>query len=564
MRIIDSRRLTGPNVIWERPGAVLDVRCDDPLVDALTARWSSWAARMLAAVGWEHEETCARPVQGGVSLALSARVDALYAATEVAEWAFEAAAAELRQSAPPDLDAGAQALRDAIAEEHNEALIALKIAAQDAGVAFLSDDDQASVGLGAGSKAWPVGALPAPGAIAWEQVHDVPVGLVTGTNGKTTTVRLAAAMARAAGAGVGMTSTEWLSVDGEVIDRGDYAGPGGARTVLRDPRVRLAILEAARGGLLRRGLGPRHADAVAITTIAEDHLGDFGSATLDELTDIKWTLTRALRPGGRLVLNADDPILVARAAGDDALAPVVWCSLDPSNPVLGQHLEAGGEGFTVVDAHLARITATEVQPLAAVDAVPLTLGGAARHNVTNALMASGLCFALGITREAIAQGLRAMSPSDNPGRGNLYTLDEVTVLVDFAHNPQAVEAVAQLARALPAQRRALSFGQAGDRTDAQLRELARVGWGIGLDRLFIAQLADYRRGRELGEVPAMLQAELLDRGARPDQVSVHGGELQALDAALRWARPGDLIVQLALADNTAVLRELEGRGARLT
>src|SRR5436305_3387256 len=315
MELLDSRRLTGPNLLSPCEGAVLDVALTPAEADAVVAAWRQAARALLDAVGWGGEEIAVRRFPGGASLFLSAPLDALYAATEANETAWEAARAAVSggTGAPdPDLAATVERLRAAVAAERNPALLALGDAAATRGVAFLADGEQVSVGLGSGSLAWPVAELPRPEEVPWESVHDVPVVLVTGTNGKTTTVRLLAAMARAAGIAAGSTSTDRIEVAGEEVTRGDYSGPGGARALLRDRRVELAVLETARGGMLRRGLAVRRADAAAVTNVAADHLGEFGVHDLAALADAKLVVARAPGPAAPPGRNADDPLLAAR------------------------------------------------------------------------------------------------------------------------------------------------------------------------------------------------------------------------------------------------------------
>ena len=543
MEFIDARRLTGPNLLWDRPGTVLDVRCAEHEVAAIVERWSALVRRMLDAVGWDDEALCTRELTGGVSLAFSAPIDVLYAATEINEWVWSM----LEGGGTPAADefaAAASAFRQTIADEVNPPLLTLRDAAATRGVAFLWDDDEVSVGLGRGSETWPFRALPSPGDLDWSRFHDIPVGIVTGTNGKTTTVRLATHIARIAERTAGVSCTDWIAVDDEIIDRGDWSGPGGARHVLRQPSVDLAILETARGGLLRRGLGVETADAALITNIAEDHLGDFGSRTLDELLAVKWVVSRAVVDEGALILNADDERLVARSRDYDGL--VHWFTLDADNPVVTSHLNDGGTAFVLDGAVLVRCVGEECTPLCTVDELPIALGGAARHNIANGLAAAALTSALGVSPDAIARGLRTMTQAANPGRCNIYEVSGYTVIVDFAHNPAAMHAVFELATALPARRRLLAFGQAGDRPDALIESLARAAWEIGLDQVLVSELADYHRGREHGEVFNLIHEELIRCGASDDQIHHFEEEIEALEFALNWARPGDLVIMLAL------------------
>ncbi len=606
MLLHDSRRLTGPNLLLDHAGAVIDAYLSpgegEAAAAAVIAAWRRQARRILDAVGWHAEGACVRRFAAGASLALSAPLDGLYTATEINEWAWAAATAEVTATATtatigasgpsgsgePDaaaLAAAAEGFRAAIARESDPALIALRAAAAAHGVAFLADDELATVGLGTGSLTWPRGELPAPAAIDWGAVHDVPVALVTGTNGKTTTVRLTAAILAAAGRRVGSTTTDGIVVGREVVDAGDYSGPGGARTLLRDRRVEVAILETARGGLLRRGLALDRVAAAAVTNVAADHLGEYGIEDLDGLAEAKLLVTRAVAPAGRAVLNADDPRLAAR--GSAGPSPVTWCTLEPHRAAapgridLAAHLAAGGDAVFLAggaaDHHsehperpedtegddgiedfedaggadrevvLAR-GGTARQAVTALSAVPITFGGAARHNVVNALFAVGLAAALGAPAEAMAAGLAAVgshgAAEGNPGRGHLLEIDGFRVLLDYAHNPHGLAAVADFAAALPAARRLVVLGQAGDRDDEALRDLARAAWSFRPDRVILKELPSMLRGRLPGEVPAVLERELLRLGAHREALSHAATEVEAVRQALDWARRGDLLLLL--------------------
>src|SRR5262249_14024495 len=259
-------------------------------------------------------ETSSRRFAGGATLAVTAPIDALYSATLVNEWAAAAAAALADGLDPPPLEPAAGEIRAKIEREANPALLALAAAATARNVTFLSGDGKASVGLGSGSQIWSDRNLPDPRDIDWSAVADVPVALVTGTNGKSTTVRLVAAIAQAAGTTAGQCTSDWVKVGSSEIAQGDYSGPEGARLVLRDARVQCAVLEVARGGILRRGLPIPRAAAAAITNVAADHLGEYGILDLEGLADTKFVVAKATRASGHLVLNADDSALVHRAS----------------------------------------------------------------------------------------------------------------------------------------------------------------------------------------------------------------------------------------------------------
>jgi UDP-N-acetylmuramyl tripeptide synthase len=554
MQFLDARRLTGPNLFLDGPGTVLDVRCTAEEGGRLLPLWEQYSRRMLDAAGWQREVIRARRFPAGVSMAFSAPIDALYAATDMNLWAWQSCESRLENTDPPDFAAALEEFRQAIAREANPGLLELGCAAADHEVAFLHDDDYASVGLGSGSRTWPVREIPDVSAIDWDTIHDVPVALVTGTNGKTTTVRLAAHIGRSAGLKVGLSSTDWTAIDGAVLERGDFAGPGGARSVLRHPATELAVLESARGGLLRRGLAVTRADAALITNIAEDHLGDFGSQSLEELLEIKWIVSRAVAASGALILNADDSLLEQRAAGYPGR--IVWFGLNEGNRVIGTHVAAGGTAFVLADERLLRIDAEAREAICSIQDVPLALAGAARHNLSNALAAAALTWCLGVALPVIGRGLTSMSQDSNPGRCNVFRIAGVNILVDFAHNPHGMRALLDMARALPGKRRLLAFSQAGDRPDEAIRELARSGWSIGLDTVIVSELRAYARGRSGGEVYGIIRSELLKLGARPDQIRHFEEEAESLDAALAWAEPGDLIILLVLGDIHTILDRL--------
>ena len=558
MQFLDARRLTGPSLLFDTHGSVLDVACSSgDEAERLVALWKKHVQRMLSELGWDDARFASAELAGGVSLAFTAPLDALYAASAINEWAWSACDHELNGADAPDFDTAVTEIRAAIAEEANPTLVDLETRAAANGVTMLWDDDEVSLGLGRYSETWPVRELPEPRSLDWARFRDVPTALVTGTNGKTTTVRLAAHILREAGRTVGMSSTDYIAIDNEVVDRDDWSGPGGARNVLRHKDVDAAILETARGGLLRRGLGVYAADAAVITNIGRDHLGDFGSRSVDELMNIKWIVSRAVRDSGTLILNADDARIVARAR--DYPGKLAWFSLDPGNAVVQSHTGNGGTAYVLSDGDLVRMEGGGGEPICPAADIPITLQGAARHNVSNALAAAALAIAMGVSVADVRRGLTTMTQEQNPGRGNVFEVDGFRVIIDFAHNPQAIEALLDMAAAMRAKRKVLCFAQAGDRPDDLIRELARNAWEKGLDRVIVSELAHYYRGRGPGEVYELIRDELLRCGAREDQIEHNDEEIQSFDSALAWAQPGDLVIMLALTRSPELYDRIEAR-----
>ncbi len=557
MNLLDSRRLTGPNLLLDRPGAVIDVALAPEEANAAVMAWTGQVRRMLDAVGWGGEEIAARLFPGGASLAISAPIDGLYAATDINDWAWDAAGDVLAGRREPDLAKARDVLRAEIAREANPALLALRDAAAARGVAFLADDRYASVGLGRGSRCWSLEALPDPQEIEWSAVSDIPVVMVSGTNGKTTTVRLLAAMVDAAERMAGVTSTDRVDVGGEVVEWGDFSGPVGARMLLRDRRVEVAILETARGGLLRRGLAVSRAAAAAVTNIAADHLGEFGIYDLPSLAAAKLVVSQAVGPDGRLVLNADDPVLVAAARRLEV--PIVWFSLDAENPQVREALAAGGEAALLADGELVLARGEERRAVLRADAAPITFGGRAGHNVANALAAIALAAAIDLPVEAMAAGLKRLRnhPDDNPGRANLFERDGVRILVDYAHNPHGLAALLSIVRSLPPGRRILLLGQAGDRGDQALRDLARAALPFEADLIILKEMTEMLRGRPEGEVPVILEDELRRLGVPEERIEHADSELDGVRMALAAAREGDLLILLIHSQRAAALELIQ-------
>ena len=554
MRYLDSRRLTGPNLLWDKPGAVLDVLFEDGDADTDIEAWRTQVTRMLRAIDWEREQTCVRRFKDGASLAISAPLDALYAATDVNEWGFDAATKVLAGKPQPDVEKDAQKLRGIIAEENNPKLIALIDAASKRDIPILVDTDNVSIGLGRYNRMWPLDEIPQPNQVPWGDLGHIPVALVTGTNGKTTSVRLAATIAESAGYTVGISSTDWIAAGNTILDKGDYAGPTGARSVLRDPRVELAILETARGGLLRRGLAVARVDVVLISNVAADHLGEFGVSNVNELTDVKWVTTRALDEASTLVLNADDPRLVEKARA--SAFNLLWFSPNPDQLILTEHVANNGVVCTVIDGQVALIREGKPFMVLPVSAIPITLKGKAIHNVYNALGVTGLAFALGLPIDAIASGLRRMQPNDNPGRSNVYKINGAVFIVDFAHNPHGMSSFVNMLHAMPAQRRTLLVGQAGDRSDDDIRGLAATACGVEWDNIVIKEMKQYARGREDREVAGILHDEFLNQGLSEKQIKHQKHELEAVQYLVEHARKDDLVVLLIHERRNDVLNYL--------
>ena len=540
--IVDSRRLMGPNLYSVRAGAVLEVTCDDAHAESLIDAWSVQSTALARALGWGEVETHARREAGGATLFLAAPVDVLMTATDVNEQAWliaeSASPAEARDAIVVRLRATADAER---CTRPNLAAVVAEARAR--GLSVTWDDAWLTAGSGAGSRSWPLGDVPALPDMPWTTVRDVSIALVTGSNGKTTTTRLVAAMWRAAGVSPGWSCSDGVWAGDEQIESGDFSGPGGARCVLRASGIGAAVLETARGGILRRGLAVSRANAAIITNISADHFGEYGITSVHDLADVKGVVARVLDGAGRLVLNADDPLLVELAVR--VTANVSWFSVSPARAALDAHVRAGGDAATVHEGRAILHRDGARYDLGDLTAMPITLRGAAPHNVANILGAALLGSALGIPVAAIRATLATFGASahDNPGRLQVYRFGGLTVLVDYAHNPDGLAALCATAKAMPSQRRLLLLGQAGNRDDEQIRALVRAAWSVlSFDRVIVKEEIALLRGRVAGDVPGILVNELARLGVASQHVEIAPSELAAMKRAFEWAQDGDLLV----------------------
>ena len=552
IELLDSRRLTGPNLFWDLPGAILDVAVEGIPADRLISAWSKEVADLMAAVGWSHEHICSRTFTGGVSLVINAPIDVLYAACELNEVALKRAIAELAGETPSDLSDSITFLSEIIARESKPALLDMQAAAAQHHVPFLWDDDEVSVGFGQTAITWPASQLPDSKSVDWSAIGSVPLGIVTGTNGKSTTVRLSADILAAAGLSTGITSTDYIRVGQEILDRGDYSGPGGARTLLRHPKSEAVVLEVARGGLLRRGIGVELADAALITNIAEDHMGEYGINSVDEMAEAKFIVRRALSKDAPLILNADDPQSVRMAEKLDNR--IIWFGLDPSHPVLQDHLEQQGQAACLEDGWLVLAEGSVVRRIISAEEIPITFGGVARYNISNALGAMVLCSILGADDESLATGLRSFSgdASVNPGRGNLYEKNGIRIFIDFAHNEHGLKAVADTVKAFQASRNIVLMGQAGDRSNEEIAAFLNAACALEPAQLLVCDLPGYERGRLPGQVAELVRQLAITEGLSKEAVMMFNSPVEGVEYALGSAQEGDCLVLLALTQRAEI------------
>lgn len=592
----DSRRLTGANLFFASTGAVLEVvgvAIDEPLL----AGWHERVRRARTRLAWSEADPVARLHAGGASLALAAPCDLLFLATEINEWALCATlekrdpalwsglaeamltaalsdAANPDEVVPPVLEETAAMARFALlaAREARPAQRSLLAAAAKRSLPHLLDETGLTIGAGAGGRTFSLDSLPSLEAFPWAELHDIPTAVVTGSNGKTTTVRLIAACAHAHGWRAGYNCTDGVFIDGEALAIGDYSGPAGTRQVLREQRTEAAILETARGGILRRGIAVSDAHVALVTNVSSDHFGEYGIHDLDGLADAKLAVAAVVRRDGLLVLNADDALLRAKSRGLTrrfGVSPRLgWFALDADSPALREYRAAGAPTCGVRAGRLVVDQEGTAHDLGPVAAMPLAIGGIAAYNVANLAAAALVALALGIPAATIAGVCARFGAelTDNPGRMLRFDMGGVQVLMDYAHNPDGLRGFLAVAAQLRGAhgRLVVLLGHAGNRRDADIEEVARVVAGFRPELVVVKEIATHLRGRAPGEIPRLIHAALLDAGQVESAITMRDSELEAARCALDWARPGDVVGLLvhAPAGRATVLELLKTRSHR--
>jgi cyanophycin synthetase len=406
----------------------------------------------------------------------------------------------------------------------------------------------------------------------------IPIVAVTGSNGKTTTVRMIAHIFKGMGRSVGFTTTDGIYIDERLVKRADASGPKSAQMVLQNPRVDFAVFETARGGILREGLGYGKNDVAVVLNVTGDHLGLKGIDTLEQLAAVKQVVVEAVPKTGWAVLNADDPLVLEMRRA--CSGSVILFSMQERHELIDRWVRRGRKAVVLERGPLGELMVIKegrrTMPIAWIHTLPATFEGRARMMVQNAMAAAAAAHAAGAHLHDIRQGLRSFATSiyQAPGRLNVFDLDGVKVVIDYAHNPAGLETLGDFVERLTqdapqggrpgapswtANLRVAVVATAGDRRDEDMRELGRVAARY-FDDVIVREDRN-PRGRPRGQTAALIEEgvrEAIAKGARAGSVEVVPEEMDATRRALDRSRPGDLVV-LCVDYATEVYRELERR-----
>ena len=369
--------------------------------------------------------------------------------------------------------------------------------------------------------------------------YSIPIVSITGTNGKTTTARMLSSILSISGYNVGLTTTGGIYINHKCVLGGDTTGPSSARTVLTDRTVDIAVLETARGGMVRSGLGYDLADVGIITNITGDHLGIDGINTLSELAHVKSLVVEAVKYSGYAVLNADDAMTAE--ISDRVKSEIIYFSQREDNMLVVKHINNGRTAVFVKGGTVVIAKNGKYYPVIAVDEIPCTMGGRLKHNIENALAVVCGAYALNVPTGDIVTGLKTFynDHQNNPGRFNIYNVGSFRVMVDYGHNPAGYRAVGDALSAMGAERLVGVIGVPGDRLDRDMIEVGGICAGI-FDKVYIKEDKDLR-GRQPGETAGYLLEGLIREGFPRSNIEVEHDETRALWKAIKSAKPGDLI-----------------------
>lgn len=368
----------------------------------------------------------------------------------------------------------------------------------------------------------------------------IPIVAITGTNGKTTTTRMIGKMLSDRNLTVGVATTDGIYMGGKLIVKGDTTGPESARIVLRHPDAQVAVLETARGGILRAGLAYDYADVAVITNVTNDHLGQYGVENLEDIAHVKSLVAEVVRPHSYVVLNADDPLVTPMAC--KTKGKVIFFSIEKDNLTVRKHLARGGVAVLVRRGMILLCQGDQSYKICAVKKLPVTWDGKAQHNLQNALAAIAVGWSLGLTAEGIRGSLSEFTSDSefNRGRMNLYQIDEVNVFIDYGHNVAGIQEIAKTLKKFKARSLVGCITVPGDRPDETIREVARVA-AQGFNRLIIREDEDLR-GRRSGEIAGVIFDEAVLAGMDPRKITVVLPEKDAFCHGLDTCNPGEIFV----------------------
>ncbi len=539
-----SSRLLGQNRFFRQAGAVIDIELKENN-ENIAKLFVEELTKLLSVLPIKDYEVKSLVFSNGINIALRYPYDLLMVACEILDWVWADITDLIDLDQPIDLEHSRRKFAKLIRENQQILLRKIYIKALEKKVNFFVHNDTLVVGSGIKQFKTKLSKILKVSDIPWKKVADIPMVLITGTNGKTTTTRLTEFICRRSGLKSGYCSTDWVMINGKLVTEGDLSGPSGHQYVLASSKVDVAILEVARGGMIKRGLLPNYAVAATVTNIAYDHIGQNGIESLSDLAEAKGLVYDGLREDGTAIINLDDehiralPIRLRKSYLSTKLSEAeISAYLTPENFVVFL------DGCDIVLK-----TTDKRYVLNQIDKIPLTVQGLAKYNYENVLHAVSLCFCLGVEPKKIGRALAKFGADakSNFGRWNYYKSEKHGhLIVDIAHNPAGLVSVLELAKAFRELngingKLGLMYGNTADRRET-LPEIAKIIIDKQVDQVIIKEFQESLRGSELGEMPELFKNELIKQGYPEKKIKVIPNELEATQYILKKAKPDDLYI----------------------
>lgn len=560
---VGKSRLMGANLFFPEPGAVLDATLNSTdMQDAqkIIDIWYKELNRIMTALNWSGYKAEHKKYSRGIKFAISAPADLLYVGAFTLVEVWDSVYTEFKSGKPKDIQEIMDELQPDLRRHLDLKFRAIYSEARRRSLNVFLERYDLCIGSGKYAFRCDIDDIRLH-EIPWDDIKDVPTVIVTGTNGKTTTVRLTAYIVKNAKRKVGYCSTDWVVVGDEIVEKGDMSGPTGNLRVMTNPDVEIAILEAARGGLVRRGLITDFACAATVTNVSEDHLGQDGVETVSDLAYVKTLLYEAVKPDGFKIVNIDDAELARRVPTLKG-KKILITQRDLSTPEVAElvkhatyvcHTKDGG--FYWKDGDKDTLVATFKE-------TPITVDGFAKHNVENTMQAISLSYSLGLSLEEIKSGITTYenTVANNHGRANVFKHNGGTIIVDFAHNPAAIGAILNMSKAYlkDSGKYSMLVGNTGNRlnmNDSICQQIADAN----LDEIMIKEIPNYLRGAKLGQIPKMIEDTLLNKGVSKDKINMIESEENALEYVLETMKAGDVCAFLCHSNTGEILKQLEER-----
>ncbi|GAB4222084.1 MAG: Mur ligase family protein [Francisella sp.] len=550
-----SRRLVGPNLFFKETGTVLDV----PLLenrDKLTELFYQEAQRILSALDWPDIKITHKFFNNGVRFAMTSPVDITMPACDVIDFIWLSAREGFEKGIFKSIDEAKQHLIPLIEKDKNLKYRKLYNLAKSKGFNAFRDKNKAFIGSGTGCYEFDLDNDEIEN-IDWSKVYDIPAVIVTGTNGKTTTIRLADYICRQAGKITGYTSTDWVKVNDELIDRGDYSGPAGHQFVLTNKIVEVALLESARGGLLKRGLVETYVNAAAVTNVSADHLGEDGIETVEELAEAKSIVFRTVGKGSHAIINLDNYYM--KKTFDKLNCSKIIVTQNPDKHDMDYYLSKSDYACIVENGNFVWIDKKSKQTILPVVDAPITVKGFAKHNIENAMIAIALSFKLGINFDDIRTALKTFKSDTkvNRGRANVFEFDNKVAILDYAHNEAGMEALLNMVRAYDkGGKKYLMIGTTGDRKYL-IPGINDIILKHGVDFIVIKETANYLRGAKPLELPTLICEDLTKKGFDVANTHISHGELEGVKYIVNMLKDNDMAIFCCHTELEEVAKYLE-------